>query len=313
MEAWVRLSVLQAPTPPSSPVSAGSSGSYAPAQRAPPTHEKAEEAAVTHSARLEAQRARVRAIFDRGELIPRKMLFLFAFSVLCQLIVVLVIPRLRADTFGGNFLVFAAGLFGGATSLFLGGGLIPVVVWAFRRFARKAANGVMTWWTILIALFAGLQYYGRVDPTTTWSVYTAQGCGYSVSFPSAPTLSIQRFPIGGKSFNYDRAQLIAGKEWLRAECIPHNIAGNNAVRAMKEYAAGEGVLKAYAAGEGLQRPLITQIQPNVSEVRGYKAIGSEKIVIVLRIYHRSTSVLLLTVGSRESDYPTRNSGRSSRA
>jgi hypothetical protein len=120
-------------------------------------------------------------------------------------------------------------------------------------------------------------------------------------------LSNVNFPVGDKSFDYERAQLIGRREWLRAECLPHNFAGNDAERALKEYAAGDGVLRAYAAGEGLLRPTIAQIQPNVSELRGYKTVDSENMVTVLRVYRGSTSVLMLTAGSREADYPTRNS------
>jgi hypothetical protein len=308
MENWVQLSALQAPRPPPLPSSVGPSGAPAPVQRAPATHEEADEEAVAtnFAPRVEAQRAQALSGLDRGQRTPLKLFLLFAFWVLCRVIMISVIPGSPAEIFGRDPAGLVGSAVGSATVIFLVGGLIPVIVWAFRRFAREAANAAMNGWAVCSALVASMIYYGELFPPSTWSVYATKDCGYSVSFPSAPTLSTLRVPLGNRSFNYERAQLIAGKEWLRAECTPYNIAGNDVEPAVKEYAAGEGTLTGYAAGEGLQRPLIRQVQPNVSELRGYKTIDGVQMVIVLRMYRGSTSALILTVGSREADYPTRN-------
>jgi hypothetical protein len=61
-------------------------------------------------------------------------------------------------------LIFIARLIDTALAVFVIAGLIPVIVWAFRGFARTSANAVMIVWAILIAGFVYFQYFNLANP-----------------------------------------------------------------------------------------------------------------------------------------------------
>jgi hypothetical protein len=91
-----------------------------------------------------------------------KLLLLFAFAALCELALVLMFPGTKLGS--DPLLIFIARLVGAAIAVFVIGGLVPVIVWAFRRFAKASANAVMIVWALLIAGFVYFQYYDLANP-----------------------------------------------------------------------------------------------------------------------------------------------------
>jgi O-antigen/teichoic acid export membrane protein len=110
-------------------------------------------------ARLEGQHG---GSEERSMSILLKLLLLFAFAALCELALVLMFPDTKL---GSNpLLIFIARLVGAAIAVFVIGGLIPVIVRAFRRFAKASANAVMIVWALPIAGFVYFQYYDLANP-----------------------------------------------------------------------------------------------------------------------------------------------------
>jgi len=61
----------------------------------------------------------------------------------------------------------AAGLTGlavCATAAVIGGGLIPIIYWAIRRFREESLKGFAVWWFLLTTLWLWLQYMGTIVP-----------------------------------------------------------------------------------------------------------------------------------------------------
>ena len=83
---------------------------------------------------------------------------------------------------------------------------------------------------------------------------------------------------------------------MRAECVPMGIPASEA----------RELLKRQANLDGLQHSFITRILPKALELRGYKTIEGEQATYILRIYIGLTSSLMLGVGNRSTEFPTRN-------
>jgi hypothetical protein len=55
--------------------------------------------------------------------------------------------------------LYSVALAGAAFAVFLIGGAIPVIVWAFKRFSREATEPVMVFWIIMMGGVVYLQWY----------------------------------------------------------------------------------------------------------------------------------------------------------
>ena len=169
---------------------------------------------------------------------------------------------------------------------------------------RSQTGGAIVVGGLVMIVLTGLSWLGSANsrpgpsakPQPTWSDYTTKACEFSVRFPSAPQLRNLSIPIGNQSFNYEQAQLFAAGEMMRAECVPTGIPASDA----------REMLKRQANLDGLQHSDISQILPKALELRGYKTIKGEQTTYVLRIYTGPTSTLMLGVGNRSAEFPTRN-------
>jgi hypothetical protein len=172
------------------------------------------------------------------------------------------------------------------------------------RIMRSQTGGAIGVGGLVIIVLAGLSWLGgassrpgpSVTPSTTWSDYTTKACEFSVRFPSAPQLRNLSIPIGNQSSSYEQAQLFTAGEMMRAECIPMGIPASDA----------REMLKRQANLDDLQHSVITQVLPKALELRGYKTVEGEQATYVLRIYTGLTSTLMLSVGNRSAEFPTRN-------
>src|SRR5215831_5685359 len=94
--------------------------------------------------------------------IPLRILLLFVFALVCEIVLSLGIPGMYvAQPF--SWQIRAADYFGSALAIFVLAGFIPVIYWAVRRFARERANGVTLVWALLIAVCV-LTQYSRLGP-----------------------------------------------------------------------------------------------------------------------------------------------------
>jgi len=172
------------------------------------------------------------------------------------------------------------------------------------RIMRSQTGGAIVVGGLVMIALASLSWLGSansrpgpsVKPPATWSDYTTKACEFSVRFPLAPQLRDLSIPIGNQLFSYEQAQLFAAGETMRAECVPIGILASDA----------REMLKRQANLDGLQHSVISQILPKALELRGYKTIEGEQATYVLRIYTGPTSTLMLGVGNRSAEFPTRN-------
>ena len=172
------------------------------------------------------------------------------------------------------------------------------------RIMRSQTGGAIVVGGLVMIALAGLSWLGSansrpgpsVKPPTSRSDYTTKACEFSVRFPSAPQLDSLSIAIGNQSFNYEQAKLFAAGDMMRAECVPMSIPADDA----------RELLKRQANLDGLENSVITQILPKALELQGYKTIEGEQATYVLRIYTGLTSTLMLGVGNRSAEFPTRN-------
>ena len=172
------------------------------------------------------------------------------------------------------------------------------------RIMRSRTGGVIVVGGLVAIALASLSWLGSansrpgpsVKPPTTSSDHTTKACEFSVRFPSAPQLHNLSIPIGNQLISYEQAKLLAAGEMMRADCVPMGMPASDA----------RELLKRQANLDGLQHSVITQILPKALELRGYKTIEGEHATYVLRIYTGLTSTLMLGVGNRSAEFPTRN-------
>jgi hypothetical protein len=94
--------------------------------------------------------------------IPAKLLYVFLFAVFWRIVLASLVTRRFAIT----VLLLSApwpyalfDLFAGAFALWIQGGVIPVLVWAFLRFRRRSANTVLMCWAAVIAVLGFKDLY----------------------------------------------------------------------------------------------------------------------------------------------------------
>ena len=137
--------------------------------------------------------------------------------------------------------------------------------------SQKAGGSIVVGGVVMIALAvlswlgsatAGLGHRSSHRPLgATTRPKPANGL---VRFPFAPQLRNLSIPIGSQSFSYERAQLFAAGEMMRAECIPIGLPASDAREMLKRQADLEG-LQHSAISTGLAESVRT---PRLQNDRG---------------------------------------------
>jgi hypothetical protein len=104
------------------------------------------------------------ATSERPTGLPRKTVLLVVSSYFLAALALAVFLEMRKPFASWAKLFEAyplASIFGAAVGLFLVSGLIPIVVWAFRRFRTEKARGPLYAWFVLLFIFGFIVAYGQ--------------------------------------------------------------------------------------------------------------------------------------------------------
>jgi hypothetical protein len=131
-------------------------------------------------------------------------------------------------------------------------------------------------------------------------IYSPEGCGFKLKFPSMPKLSTLQF---GENLGQStlQAELFLSDSYLRAECYTIKSVNQNMDIIIKD------VLMSLAQSDGLNNISTVEGQNKYGtfvKLRGQKKISGEAITYEIVGYHKESSLLTLYAGSRATDYPT---------
>lgn len=213
-----------------------------------------------------------------------------AISLSCALVLGL-IGVLKEET--------AAFIIGTAFGLLLIAMVAGAVVGIIAFFLFRADLNRITLGAIQISIIVGtaLAYVGvayKHQFNRSVSIYAPEGCQYTIAFPAPPELKDIIVLVGRYEPVVEQADLKVEDSLLRVICARLSVTPEEA----------KALLKRQAEAEGLQDVSISQKKSGAFESRGYKVVAGEQATYSNHVFLGTSSTLLVTVGSRSSQYPT---------